>query len=62
MVQNVNFPPVGQNNDLCLKSNSTRQHESNGMLGFQNRALDIKILKFHTNRDNSVYLKNVIFN
>ena len=29
------------------------------MLGFQNRASDIKILKFHTNRDNNAYLKKI---
>ena len=35
MVQNVNFSPVAQNNDLSLKFNSIRQHKSKGMLGFK---------------------------
>ena len=46
-----------QNNDLSLKLNPTRQHESRGILSFQNRVPDIKILKFHANQDNSPYLK-----
>ena len=32
------------------------------MVDFQNRASDIKLLKFHTNRDVVFTLKNVIFN
>ena len=32
------------------------------MLNFQNRALNIRLLRFHINRNNSTYLKNVIFN
>ena len=32
------------------------------MLGFQNRALYVNILKFHANQDNSAYLKKSIFN
>ena len=57
MVQNVNFSFVGQNSDLSLKLNSTSQHKSRGMLDFQNRIPDIKLLKFHSNRDNNAYLK-----
>ena len=60
MVQNVNFLFISQNNDLNLKS--TRQHVSRGILGFQNRASNIEILKFHINRDNSDYLKKCDFN
>ena len=43
--------------NLNLKLNLTRQHESKSMIGFQNRALDINLLKFHTNWDNRDYLK-----
>ena len=49
--------------DLCDSNiilSITRQHKSRGMLDFQNRALDIKLLKFYTNRDNQAYLKNAI--
>ena len=31
------------------------------MLGFQNKAPDIKILKFHVNQDNSAYLEKYDF-
>ena len=62
MVQNINFLPVNQNSDLSLKLNPNRQHESISMLGFENRAPNIKILKFHANWDNSAYLENKIFN
>ena len=31
------------------------------MLGFQKRALDIKLLKFHTNQDNNTYLEKCDF-
>ena len=61
MIKNVNFSPVSQNNNLNLKLNPTRQHESRDMLGLQSRALDAKILKFYPNRDNSVYLKKYDF-
>ena len=61
IVQNVKFSPVSQISDSTLKLYSTCQHESRGMLGFKNRALDIKLLKFYTNRDNRAYL-NLIFN
>ena len=57
MVQNINFLSVGQNRYLSLKLNPTRQQESSGMLDFENRSLDVKILKFHTNWDNSAYLE-----
>ena len=62
IAQIVNFLSVSQNSDLSLKLNLTRQHKSRGMLGFQNRVLDIKILKFDTNRDNSAYLEKCNFN
>ena len=63
MVQNIKFSLVGQNNDLSLKLNPNNKQESIVMLNFQNRALDLKILKFHANRNNSAYPeKNVIFN
>ena len=32
------------------------------MLGFQNRAPNVKLLKAHANQDNRAYIKNVIFN
>ena len=57
MVQNINFSLVSQNNDSSLKLNSTHQHESRGTLGFQNRVLNVKILKFHANRDKNAYLE-----
>ena len=34
MVQNVNFSPVDQNNDLSLKLDSTRQHKSRDTFDF----------------------------
>ena len=40
MVQNVKFLSVGENKDLSLNLNSTHQHDSRGMLGFQNKASD----------------------
>ena len=61
IVQNVNFLHVSQNSDLSLKLNPNHQHESRGILGFQNKAPDIKILKFHANQDNSVYLEECDF-
>ena len=60
-IQNVNFVPVSQNNDLSL-INANRQHESNGMLGFQNKAPYIMLMKFYANQDNNVTSENVIFN
>ena len=61
IVQNVKFSSVSQTSDLISKLNSTRQHESRGMLGFQNRALDTKLLKFHVNRDERAYLEKYDF-
>ena len=52
------FLPVSQNNDLISNLGPTHQHESRSMLGFQNRAMDIKLLKIHTSRDNRAYLEN----
>ena len=69
IVQNVTFWPISKknktkkqknkkkNSDLTLKLNLTRQHESIDMLDFQNRAPNIKLLKFHRNRDNRAYLE-----
>ena len=48
IVQNLKFSPVSQNSDLSSKLESTRQNESRGMLGFQNRALEAYKLKLHT--------------
>ena len=61
MVQNVNFSSVGQNGDLSLKLNPTHQHEFRGILDFQNRVLNVKILKFNSNWDNSAYLEKYDF-
>ena len=52
IVQNIKKKLVNQNNDLIPKLDSTHQHESKGMLSLQNKAPDIKILKFHVNRNN----------
>ena len=62
MVQNVKFLPVDKNSDLSLNLNSTCHHEYRVLLDFQNRAPDVKKLKFYANWDNSTYLKNAIFN
>ena len=51
------FLLVSQNNDLRSKLNPTRQHEFRGIVSFQNRALDIKLLKFHINQENNTYLE-----
>ena len=61
IVQNVKFSPVSQNSDLISLLNPTCQHESNGILSFQNRAPDNKLLKFHVNRDNQAYFKKYNF-
>ena len=61
IVQNVNFLSISQNSDLSLNVNPSRQHEYRGILGFQNRALNIKLLNFHTNQDNSAYIKKCNF-
>ena len=42
--------------------NPTRQYDSKSMLSFRNRVPDIKLLKFHENRDNRLTSKNMIFN
>ena len=57
IVQNVKFLSVSQTSGLISKLDATRQHESKVMLSFQNRALDIRLLKIHTNQDNRAYLK-----
>ena len=54
--------PVSQNSDLSSKLNPTHQHDFKGMFGFQNKIMDIKLLKFHANRDNMTYIENIIFN
>ena len=61
IVRNANFSSVNQNSDLSIKLNSTREHKSRGILGFQNRAPDIKLVKFHENWDNNAYLKKFNF-
>ena len=57
IIQNINFSSVSQNNDLSSKLDLIHQHESRGILDFQNRAPDIKILKVHANWDNSAYFE-----
>ena len=61
IVQNVKFLSVNQNSYSILKLNPTRQHESSGMLDFQNRVTDTKLLKFYTNQDERVYLEKCDF-
>ena len=61
IVQNIKFLPISQNSDLISKLDLNNQHESRGMLSFQNRVPDIKLLKFHVNRDNQTYLKKCNF-
>ena len=61
IIQIVNFSLISQNSDLSLKLNPTRQYEPRDMLGFQNRAPTIKLLKFHVNRDNNAYLEKFDF-
>ena len=61
MIQNINFSSIVQNSDLNLNFNSTRQHKSRSMLSSQNRALDVKILIFYANRDNSAYFEKCNF-
>ena len=56
------FLPISQNNDLSSNLNSNRQNEAKGMLGFENRASDIKLLKFHAINIIVHTSKNVIFN
>ena len=62
IIQNVKFSSISQTSDLISKLDSTRQHESNSMLSFQNRATYIKLLKFHINRDERAYFEKVIYN
>ena len=57
IVQNVKLSSVSQNSDLILKLDSIHQHESRGMLGFQNRAPKNKLLNFHANQDERTYLE-----
>ena len=57
IVQNIKFLFVSQSSVIGSKLNFTCQHECMSMLGFQNRAMDIKLLKYHINRDNKTYLK-----
>ena len=52
-----NFHSSVWTSDSISKLNPTCQHESKGMLGFQNRALDTKLLQFHVNRDEWAYLE-----
>ena len=61
IVQNIKFSFVSQTSDLISKVDSTRQHESKGMLGFQNRAPDTKLLKFHADREEIAYPKKCDF-
>ena len=48
---------MSQNSDLIPKLDPTRPHKSRGILGFQNRVRDIKLLKIHADRDNRTYLE-----
>ena len=57
IVQNVNYLSISQNSNLSWKLNHTHQHEFRSMLGFKNRVSNLKLLKFHANRDNSAYLE-----
>ena len=61
IVQNVKILHVRQNSDLNLKLNPTRQHESRGILSFQNRTPNIKLLKFHAIETIGLTSKNTIF-
>ena len=61
IIQNVSFSPVSQNSNLSSKLNIIHPHESMCILYFQNKASDIKLLKFHANQDNSIYLKKCDF-
>ena len=56
IIQNVKFSYVRQTSDLILKLDSICQHESRGMLGFQNRAPNTKLLNFHANQEEIAYL------
>ena len=39
----LNFSSIGQSSELSLKLTPTCQHESKGMLRFQNKVPDVKI-------------------
>ena len=62
IIQNVKILPINQNNDLSSQLNHTRQHKSKGMLSFQNKALDIKLLKITQIETIRLTSKNMIFN
>ena len=62
IIQNVNFSLVSQNSDSTLKLNLTRQHKFKSILGFQNKALNIKLLKFTQIKTIRLTSKNTIFN
>ena len=55
------FSSISQSNGLSSNLNPNCQHESIGMIGFQNRVSDLKLLEFYTNRDNSIYLRKCDF-
>ena len=57
IIQNVKFSSVNQTSDLISKLDPTHQHEYMGMLGFQNKAPNIKLLKIHANQENWAYLE-----
>ena len=61
IVQNIKFSSVSLNSDLISKLDSNRQHKSKGMLSFQSRASNIKLLKFHVNQDKRAYLEKCDF-
>ena len=61
IVQNTKILPVSQDYDLSSKLNPTRQYKSKGMLGFQNKALNMKLLKFHVNREKWAYREKYDF-
>ena len=55
------FLRVSQNSDLSSQLNPTHQHDSKGILSFQNRALSVKLLKFHANIDERTYIEKCDF-
>ena len=61
IVQNINFLPINKNSYSRSKLNRIGQHECRDILGFQNRASDIKLLKFYANQDNIVYIRKYDF-
>ena len=62
MIQIVILQPVSQNSYLSSKLNPTSQNKSMHMLSFQNRALDIKILKIYASEIIMLTSKNESFN